>query len=251
MLDQDQIQFFKENGYVKLAPFPIDQATIDGLKEHINFVDGNVKHPSVYRYGQSDTVYKIRGAHMKDMPSYTPLMETAVDALKPTAVELIGDDTLYVTQSKLVPKMVGNGDYWSWHVDFDTWHGQNFVESSLVMLVVLLDDIDTSMGPFTVVPKTHKLNLPFANTRIGPKSTLFSNCTPENVAEEQVEKCGKVEFVGPAGTCYAVHCKILHMSGVNTSDRHRRILEVVYNPISNKPEARNVSGIPSWALAKD
>ena len=251
MLDQDQIQFFKDHGYVKLAPFPIDQATIDGLKEHISFVNDNVTHPSVYRYGANDTVFKIRGMHLKDAPTYTPLMETTVAALKPTAAELIGDDAIYVTQSKLVTKMSGNGEYWSWHTDFDTWLPQNFPKASLVMLVVLLDDTDSSMGPFTAVPKTHKIDLPYDHTLIGPKPTLYSYCTPEDVAEEQVEKYGKVQFVGPAGTCYAVHCKTLHMSGVNTSDRHRRLLEIVYNPISNKPDAKLVEKIPSWALTKD
>ena len=61
MLTEEIINKYRENGYIQFTDIVADPNLCADLVKHVYFVNENLKHRSVYRFGDKDQVCKIRG----------------------------------------------------------------------------------------------------------------------------------------------------------------------------------------------
>lgn len=136
------------------------------------------------------------------------------------AADLLGPDVKFHS-SKLNYKWPGGGEVVQWHQDVPAWPHTNY---SLVTLGVYLGDVPAAQGPLTCIPHSHT----------GP---IFVHRDDNEVwtgairgADLATLDLGTAEdLTGPDGTVVAIHCRTVHGSRANATDRIRPVALFVYS----------------------
>src|SRR4029077_7663490 len=116
------------------------------------------------------------------------------------AVQLLGDDRLYVQQVKINTKAAFEGEIWQWHYDFAPHHREDGVPEPLALnLHVFLDDVSEFNGPLYFIPGSHKHGP--GPTRLATPTTscplrVVDRATVPRLATDR----GLFSATGPAGT---------------------------------------------------
>jgi ectoine hydroxylase len=148
------------------------------------------------------------------------------------AMQILGDDHLYIQQVKVNAKVAYSGEVWQWHYDFATHHNEDGVPKPLALnLHVLIDDVTEFNGPLWFIPGSHKGGpVPAAlDTSTNYPLWCVDNDTVAGLATER----GIVSAKGRAGTALIFGDCLLHGSPPNMSPWNRRIYSLIVNPISN------------------
>jgi ectoine hydroxylase len=167
------------------------------------------------------------------------------------AGQLIGDDALYLHQSKVNLKAPFVGDAWEWHQDYIYWLLDDGIKQPrLVNAAIYLDEVTEFNGPLTFVPGSHKhgvLSAPQAfDMPVGYEdapewvATLTSKekyGVKYDVIESLVRDSGMSSAKGSAGSVLFFHPNILHASAPNISPFPRTTLILVYNAVGNPPSS--------------
>jgi ectoine hydroxylase len=149
------------------------------------------------------------------------------------AMQILGDDKLYVQQVKVNVKEAFGGDVWQWHYDFATHHGEDGVPKPLALnLHILLDEVNEFNGPLWFIRGSH---------RAGPVPATLDTVTtsyPLWVVDNEIVRClaragGIVSAKGAPGTVLIFGDSLVHGSPVNMSPWPRRIFSLILNPVSN------------------
>jgi len=218
MLTDEQKRFYAENGYlmVENAVTPEQLARLRAITDRL--IDAS------RAVAESDAVYDLDRGHGPDSPRLTriklPHKQDPYfwEILRNSAVtevlnDLLGPDTTIIT-SKLNTKAPGGGAAVEWHQD---WAFYPHTNDDLLAFGLMLEDVDAANGPLMVIPGTHRgpvlsheANGVFAGA-IDPEDPLF-------------QKDKAVTLTGKAGSMTVHHCRTLHGSAPNVSDRARLIL---------------------------
>ena len=128
---------------------------------------------------------------------------------------VIGADIELASGGELDHKFGQTPAYIGWHGDFQWMTGvplprQNF----WVRCTFFLGDVTADMGPFTLLPGTHKSPTP----------------CPEWKDEkgQPVRQEGQIGITGPAGSCLINNTEIWHTNWPNTTDNDRRLIMLLY-----------------------
>ena len=254
ILSLEQRRDYFDNGYVKIDEV-IDIAWIDRLKE----ASSELLHKS-QALRKSDDVFILEEGHCAEHPRLKRLVspvshhiafwEFASESLVPDLVADVVGPNVRFYHSKLNYKWAGGGQRFDWHQDIQAWPHTNY---SPVTVGVLLEDVDMSQGPLTVVKGSH----------MGELYDLYDN--NDNfvirIDEDRLDWITeelKDYMVGPAGTVFLLNCRTIHGSDINTSDRSRPLLLNVYsaadafpyvaNPIPSVYDGEIVRGQPArWS----
>ncbi len=140
-------------------------------------------------------------------------------ALADIAADLLGPDVKFHS-AKLNYKWPGAGEIVKWHQDTTAWPHTNY---SLVTLGVYLDDTPAERGPLSCLPRTHQgpifVHRDDAGTWTGAvRDADMARFNPDDV----------VDLCGDAGAVVALHCRVLHGSRANVTDRVRPCALFVY-----------------------
>lgn len=218
MLSEAQKAFYAENGYlmVENVVTPDELARLREITHRLIDASRQVR--------ESDAVYDLDRGHGPDSPRLTRIKLPHKrdpyfwDILSNSGVtevltDLLGPDTMILT-SKLNTKAPGGGAAVEWHQD---WAFYPHTNDDLLAFGLMLEDVDAANGPLMVIPGTHRgpvlshqANGVFAGA-IDPDDPLF-------------EKDKAVTLTGKAGSMTVHHCRTLHGSAPNVSDRARLIL---------------------------
>jgi len=218
MLTDEQKRFYAENGYlmVENAVTPEQLARLRAITDRL--IDAS------RAVAESDAVYDLDRGHGPDSPRLTriklPHKQDPYfwEILRNSAVtevlnDLLGPDTTIIT-SKLNTKAPGGGAAVEWHQD---WAFYPHTNDDLLAFGLMLEDVDAANGPLMVIPGSHRgpvlshqANGVFAGA-IDPEDPLF-------------ETDRAVTLTGKAGSMTVHHCRTLHGSAPNVSDRARLIL---------------------------
>ena len=128
------------------------------------------------------------------------------------ATQIIGPNLKAVT-AQLTFKMHGNTVPFLWHQD--NTYGELEPYTALTMLTAL-DDTNVENGCLWLIPGSHKrgpATLPDPEEKLAPLSRKL-----------EVDETRAVPVPMKAGDALCFHCWMLHKSGGNHSDAHRRIL---------------------------
>jgi ectoine hydroxylase-related dioxygenase (phytanoyl-CoA dioxygenase family) len=236
MLTQQQVQFYKDNGYIAVSNILSDaevkhlQAVTDSFLERSRSVtesndifdleDGHTAaHPRLRRIKRP----------IKQHPAYEAILHhpgllEVLQQLVSPAIRHYG--------LKLNLKPGGGGEPVEWHQD---WAYYPHTNDDLCVLGIMLDDVTEDKGPLLVVPGSHK----------GPvldhhQDGMFVGAVTDPRAEAMYPEA--VPLLGKVGDITIHHTRTLHGSAANMSPDYRRILFLTLRaadawPLTEQPES--------------
>lgn len=178
---------------------------------------------------ESNVIFDLDRGHspgeprLRRLSSPTDLHDTywefaSRSVLVDVVVDLLGPNVKF-HHSKLNFKAPRGGEEVKWHQDIQFWPHTNY---DLLTIGVFLEDVEAGMGEVGFVPASHE----------GPLYDLYDGdrwvgaLADADLARAGVERA--VHPTGPAGTITVHHCRTVHGSAPNTSDRPRPLLLQTY-----------------------
>ncbi|MCE9589740.1 MAG: phytanoyl-CoA dioxygenase family protein [Planctomycetes bacterium] len=139
---------------------------------------------------------------------------------------LLGEEAAFF-HGKVILKEAKKGGAWEWHQDYGYWYDQGFAFPRLASASIALDPATRENGCLQVLRGSHMLGR-VTHGRFGTQTGI----DPERMKliEPLFER---VYCEMKPGSVLFFHCNLLHASGQNTSDHHRRSVIMCYNALSN------------------
>ncbi len=231
VLTQDEREFFFDQGYVVKKEI-ISKDWIAKLNDGVARLVEKSRALTA-----SDGVFDLEPDHAADNPRLRRIayMDDLDDVfwdfaktsnLPDLAADLMGPDVRF-REVMLNIKWQGGGQEVKWHQDIPFYPMTNF---SVAQFLVCLDDVGSEQGPLLVVPESHKGPL---YDHYDDEDNWLGFIPDERLSQANLDSA--VELTGPAGTVTVHHCRSLHASRANLSDRSRPVLIIGYAAADNRP----------------
>ena len=139
---------------------------------------------------------------------------------------LLGEEVAFF-HGKVMLKESKTGGAWEWHQDYGYWYNQGYAFPRMISAFIALDPATRENGCLQVLRGSHKLGRldhVQAGTQTGAEPTRIKQV--EGLFE-------RVYCEMSPGSVLFFHCNLLHGSGPNESDRHRRAFIICYNALAN------------------
>ena len=236
MLTNEQIAFYRENGYLLLDGFihgeqlarlqrasdelvEISKSHKDG-DEGYDFEPGhNEAKPRPRRISRSRYTDPI----FEELNTDPRVLEVATSLIGPnirTSLAAINNDPtdkrLYGLKINI--KWSGFGTPFEWHQD---WAFLPHTNDDLMAFSIMIDDVGEDSGPLQVIPGSHR----------GEIYNHHNNghfCGGIDPTSCNIDFSKAVALTGKAGSVHIHHRRMVHGSSVNTSDKVRRIFFIDY-----------------------
>lgn len=235
-LSNQEVSFFKENGYLLLQEF-FSPSEIDKLNQELPKIIANKESKCIKeKTGAIRTIFapEQNNALFEKLTKLPKLVSPMEQLLK---------DKVYLHQSKLNIKAALLGEWWQWHQDYLYWKREDGMPTSnAISIAIYLDDVTELNGPMLLLPGTHHsiihtdLN---HSTQIDDmeESTLSSNLKyiiNKKILQKLIEEKGNIiKAVAPKGSILLFHGNTLHASNANLSPYDRKIMFLTYNATTN------------------
>lgn len=135
------------------------------------------------------------------------------------------DDEPVLFEDKINYKNPDGGTAFPLHQDYAYW---SKFPSSLVTILVYIDEATTENGCLQVLPGKHTQGL--LSHKLQPVGLSSSLVVDTEIGDSWLQM---LEAPGPAGTMLVFSCLTPHQSSANVSDRPRRAFILTYNPASD------------------
>ena len=139
---------------------------------------------------------------------------------------LMGEEIAFF-HGKVMLKEAHTGGSWEWHQDYGYWYNQGFVFPHLMSAFVALDPATRENGCLQVLRGSHRLDR-LDHGQVGDQTGIDSSRVQQVTPFFQHVYC-EME----PGDVLFFHCNLLHASGPNDSDQHRRAFIMCYNALAN------------------
>ena len=218
VLDRQQVQFYRDNGYLVLEN-RIPMHVIEAIRAEIGRFAEEARGMN-----QSNERIDLEDSHTQENPRMRRIKlphttsQVVHDLMKSDEIlapvrDLIGAD-LRLHTTKLNMKSAGYGAAIEWHQDFAFYPHTN---DDLLAVGVIIDDMVSENGPLMVFPGSHR----------GPIHEHHADGVfigAMDLEASGFDLADAVELKGPAGSISIHHARIVHGSALNTSDSDRRLL---------------------------
>ena len=235
-LTREAIDFYRENGYVKLKSV-FDPELLAYYREEITrkVAELNTQHLPIEKRSTYDKAFLqvmnlwTRSDVVREFAFGRRLGRIAAELMACSGVRMYHDQALY--------KEAGGG-ITPWHADQYYWPVSN---ENMVTAWIPLQSVPLEMGPLAFCEKSHRLQVG-RDLEIGDESELTLKQTLEKFkVEESSFELGEVSF--HSGWTF-------HRAGPNTTDRSREVMTVIYMDEKMKlsqPKNKNqVADIERW-----
>jgi ectoine hydroxylase-related dioxygenase (phytanoyl-CoA dioxygenase family) len=216
----EQLAGFWRDGYIVIPDF-LSTDEVRGVLEELENLTGRLEGdipPGASVAWEKDASDGKRIAHqVMNVHLLSDSVRNVVhsDRLKQMGQALLCDD-LALSHSKFILKEKRKGTEIPWHQDMPYWLGE--YSASFLTCLIYLSDADSSNGCLEVVPGSHQRGLAHYERSEGTTFELrTANIPTANVTH----------VAGRAGTAIVFGPFLVHRSGPNLSDRHRRSISVV------------------------
>lgn len=240
MLTEQQLSFYRENGYV-VVPDVLTPDEVSTLQDVTNgFIDQSRK------VAVSNDVFDVEPNHTAENPRLRRLMKPA-ERHPAYAATLKNPRLLAILQQVLGPdvrlhglklnlKPGRGGEPIEWHQD---WAYFPHTNNDVAVIAMMINDVDLENGPTLVVPGSHK----------GPildhhQDGFFAGAVTDPAAEKVFAKA--VPMTGKAGSISIHHARTLHASATNNSDRYRPLLFITARAADAWPLVEKVEDINAF-----
>ncbi|GAB4468635.1 MAG: phytanoyl-CoA dioxygenase family protein [Armatimonadaceae bacterium] len=139
---------------------------------------------------------------------------------------LLGEEVAFF-HGKVMLKEAGTGGAWEWHQDYGYWYNQGFAYPRMLSAFVALDAATQENGCLQVLKGSHKLGR-LEHGKVGSQTGADPARMPH--LETLFER---VYVEMSPGSCLFFHSNLLHSSGPNDSDKHRRSFIMCFNALAN------------------
>lgn len=236
MLSEEQIAFYRKNGYLRLDRFIHGEQLARLQRAGDEMVEASKLHE------EGDDGYGFEPGHSAETPmprriSRSRLTDPIFEQLNTdprvlgVATSLIGpnirtslaainndptDKRLYGL--KLNIKWPGFGTPFEWHQD---WAFLPHTNDDLLVFAIMIDDVGEDSGPLQVIPGSHR----------GEIHNHHNNgyfCGGIDPTRCSIDFSKAVALTGEAGSVHIHHTRMVHGSSVNTSGKLRRIFFIDY-----------------------
>ena len=239
-LDQSQIKFFNEHGYLVIEN-AVDADMLSQLTQDFeNWVDESRDQTDAYGEAfDGRPRFDLEPGHSKSKPAlrrvnapveisdayYKAMTESH---MADCVAELIGPNIKF-HHSKINSKLPGAKTAVKWHQDFPFTPHSN---DDLITALLMVDEVTDENGPLEVVPGSHKGDI---------HSLWHDGVFTGAIAEDAAENCqsSSVTCKGSAGSVCLMHTRLLHGSAPNLSDSPRTLFISVYSAEDAIPQSPN------------
>ena len=218
MLSAQQVDYYRENGYLVLEG-QLSDAQLEPLREAVARLLAGA-----HGLAASDDIYDLEDSHRPDAPRVRRIklphrVDPAFDALMRSEAILgpvrdVVGPALRLHTSKLNLKSAGYGAAVEWHQD---WAFYPHTNDDILAVGVMLNDVGPDNGPLLVLPGSHR----------GPILDHHAQgrfCGAIDAASSGLDLDDAVALTGPAGSISLHHVRTLHGSDLNRSDQDRALL---------------------------
>jgi ectoine hydroxylase len=248
-LTNDQILFYKENGFL-LVENLFNNKEVEAL---LSEMDEVIKEDCPRRILEKNG--SVRSFFAPHFSNELFNKINRLDRLVVPSSQLVGGE-VYVHQSKINVKAAMLGDWWEWHQDYPYWKNDDGMpRPDVLTAMIFLNDINEFNGPLLLIPGSHKEGeFDDKANSINPdandaewyaeylKSASFMTSLTANLKyklerktiADWVEKRGIHSAKGRAGSVLFFHGNVFHASSNNLSPWDRFTYLVTYNHAQNK-----------------
>jgi ectoine hydroxylase-related dioxygenase (phytanoyl-CoA dioxygenase family) len=224
VLTDEQVEQYRREGWLGV-PALVDDEWLTRLRAVTEeFVDAS------RALTESTPLYDLEADHTAEEPRLrrlsapTELHATywefaSQSVITDVVCDLIGPNVKF-HHSKLNFKAPRGGEEVKWHQDIQFWPHTNY---DLLTVGVFLEDVVPGMGEVGFVPESHDGEL---YDLYGDGGVWVGALSDADVARAGVERARYP--TGPAGSITVHHCRTVHGSAVNRSDRARPLLLQTY-----------------------
>jgi phytanoyl-CoA hydroxylase len=232
---QEQIAFFKENGYLNVGPV-LSPAELEAARVAYDRIFTATEKPSSYRnLGQQEGAEVSKGAVLQiiDMWRLDSIFEQLLhkEELLDVIEGLMGHPNIRLYHDQALFKPALHGDIVPWHQDNGYWHLE---PAAAMSMWIALDDADEENGCMWVVPGSHRAG-EVGHQRAGQYVAQLKANADETLA---------VSVPLRAGSAMIHHCRTLHMTRPNHTPRQRRAWVMHYMPVDTKQNGEYLAQRP-------
>ena len=247
MLSQDQVEHFRENGYLRMPEVFTREETnrlsdaLDRLVEDWAQTTPGWSGPWRHAYMDEETERKSELTAMHDLYFYAEEWSAAVTHpnLVGAMVQLIGPN-VELHHSTLHIKPPQTGHPFPMHQDHPFYEHEN---GRYVDVLVHLDDTNSENGEIRFLSGSHRLG-PLKHIR----ETEEGACTPHLPTEKyRLEDTVPVPARRGDVVCFSIYT--IHGSYINRSDRPRRLVRIGFRDPHNNQTAGQSQGRPGLMVA--
>ena len=248
-LTQQQILFYKENGFLLLE----NVFNTEEVQVLLNEMDEVIKEDGPRRILEKNG--SVRSFFAPHFTSEIFDKTNRLDRLVVPSRQLIGDD-VYVHQSKINVKAAMLGDWWEWHQDYPYWKNDDGMpKPDVLTAMIFMNETNEFNGPLLLIPGSHKNGefddqpndieadpndsewyaeyLKSASFMTSLTSNLKYKLERKTIAD-WVAKKGIYSAKGAPGSVLFFHGNVFHASSNNLSPWDRFTYLITYNSVSNK-----------------
>ena len=224
VLSEEQRAFFFEHGYLCLEGL-VPEELVGRLQAALGELIDRARPLT-----ESDENYVLQSGHSADAPRlrrvynvsdhHATFWEFASQSIVLEMVaDLVGPDVKF-REAYINLKWAGGGDAVEWHQDMPFFPHTN---RAVVTTLMYLEDVTPDMGPFMVIPGSHRGEL---FDHYGADGTWAGRVSDADLGRVDLDTA--VSFTGPAGTVVAIDPVMIHGSERNDSARSRPLLITGY-----------------------
>jgi chlorinating enzyme len=218
-LSPQQVQFFRDEGYLLFDQPVFPQPKFDALKNHfekrvVEFVEQTGKSPEHFDV-----------PHFEDVKLFQWLFDPAVlDIVE----SLIGPD-IALWSSHFIAKPAGVGKRVPWHEDSAYW-GRVLDPMEVVTVWLAIDPSMPENGCMRVIPRTHHDGY----SDYEPVNDASKQVFATEIKKELIDESRAVDCTLKPNHCSIHHAKLIHGSNANTSSMRRCGYTMRYVPASSR-----------------
>jgi len=232
-LSQNQIDFYKENGYIIIEDFlNAEELEIwrEAVAEAVTQRNGQKMPGKAVKIGEEDGINKDADYYNNVFDQLLNLWQTndkvkqlmLDERIGKMAADLAGVDGIRIWHDQaLIKKPWANPT--SWHLDTPFW---SFSDRKALSIWVALDDATLENGCLFFIPGSHK-ETTFENPGIGKNMGAIFNFYP------QFKKSRSVAAPMKAGSCSFHNGLTIHGAHANMTPGFRRAMTCAYMPDGN------------------
>src|SRR5690348_11971182 len=242
-LSKDQVDFFKENGYLSGVKM-LDREQIERLrKELAELADVNLPgHDLFYEFHSNESsdpstiLFHALGA-WRITPGFHDVLWNPRFLV--AASQLLGNTSVRFWHDQLFCKPPKKGGVVAWHQDYSYWTRTKPVAHLTCWCG--LDNSTAEKGCLQYVPKSHKWGLLDKPELAGNLMGILDYLT-----EEQKKEFKPIPVETKAGEAIFHHSLTLHGSGENKSDKPRRafVINVFADGVISDSNDELLAGVP-------
>lgn len=220
-LTQEQIDYYRENGFVKLENMLTDEE-LESLRSAANDILSDTVPLPPDAPESAKEYRRVFDQRVNLWPHHSGIKQHVFNAkIAAVARQLAGHSATRLWHDHLLTKMPGDSKASAWHQDLPYWP---FFSNDTLSCWMALDDVTVANGCMQFVPKSQSWGL-FEPINLITPQALF-DLVPDKKAEDFEPIVAEMK----AGSCTFHNGMTFHYAGPNQTEKPRRAMVTIYIP---------------------